>query len=391
MKKILLGTALAAAFIGTALGKNRLVHTQQEFETALTQTQPGDAVVIANGTYTPWELNITISGTAEKPVTIRAEAEGKVTFTGDVYDHIFRITGNYVILNGITFSGCNVLKKGNKNALLIEFFNTKNGRLSKCMFTKNTGKSQFMPLVVISGYGENNRVTNNAFIADVDDMEVQVKVTKEDCPKYTLIDHNTFKDKPKVSWPIYNGGECVQIGQDPILLGNLVPNATVRENVFIHCDGEPEVISNKSTGNKYIKNYFEDCQGELVMRGGHDCLVDSNKFKGGIGGIRVNGTGHTITNNNISNIKTAIRLMYGMAKGKEVTGFYIAASGCTVKYNHITNASVAILVGDSKNVDWTGKFDTNRYPSRTMQDVAPFDNQFVGNVFTGAEKEIVYN
>jgi len=49
------------------------------------------------------------------------------------------------------------------------------------------------------------------------------------------------------------------------------------------------------------------------------------------------------------------------------------------------------LVGDSKNADWTGKFDTTRYPSRTMQDVAPFDNQFVDNVFTNTAKTIVYN
>ena len=53
------------------------------------------------------------------------------------------------------------------------------------------------------------------------------------------------------------------------------------------CNGEPEVISNKSSNNIYRKNYFEDCDGELVMRGGHDCVIDSNVIKGGNSGIRV--------------------------------------------------------------------------------------------------------
>ncbi len=66
----------------------------------------------------------------------------------------------------------------------------------------------------------------------------------------------------------------------------------------------------KVSGNKYINNYVEDCHGELVMHGGHECLVDSNRFKGGTGGIRVNGTGHTISNNQFEKPPIAIRLMY---------------------------------------------------------------------------------
>lgn len=391
MKRTVLLALLMSAFSSVAFCKDYLVHNQQDLDAIAAQLKPGDNIVIAAGTYSNLSLKITASGTEKKPITIKAESTGKVIFTEDVYDHIFNITGNDVVLNGFVFEGCNIFRKDGKNALLVEFYNTKNCRITNCTFTRNAAKSQFMPIVVISGNGENNRIDNCSFTGNIDNQEVQVKVTKDECPKYTLIEKNIFKDKPKVTWAIYNGGECVQIGQNPILLGNMVPNATVQNNTFIHCDGEPEVISNKSTGNKYLNNYFEDCQGELVMRGGHDCLIDGNTFKGGIGGIRVNGTGHIISNNNISNIKTAIRLMYGMSKGKIETGFYVAPSGCIVKNNHISNATVGILVGDSKNADWTGKFDTKLYPSRTMQDVAPFDNQFVGNTFTNTEKTIVYN
>ena len=81
--------------------------------------------------------------------------------------------------------------------------------------------------------------------------------------------------------------------------------------------------------------------------------------------------------------------MYGMAKGKEETGFYIAASNCTVTGNKIGNATTGILIGDSKNTDWTGKFDTTRYPSRVIQDVAPFDNKIENNQFSATKRDII--
>jgi poly(beta-D-mannuronate) lyase len=246
-----------------------------------------------------------------------------------------------------------------------------------------------MPIVVVAGNSEHTRIDNSSFTNNINNQDVQVRVGGDDVSVYTLIDHNTFMNKDSVTWKGNNGGECVQIGQDPILLGNKYAYATVRDNKFVSCNGEPEVISNKASGNKYINNTFQDCHGELVMRGGHECLVDSNKFNGGTGGVRVNGTGHIITNNQFKGLPIAIRLMYGMAKGKIDTGFYIAASDCTIKNNQITNCDTGILVGGSKNADWTGKFDTKRYPSRTMQDVAPFNNTLQNNTITNTKTPVM--
>lgn len=351
----------------------------------------GDEIVIANGNYTNWQAVVNTNGVAGKPIIIRAETAGKVFFSGDVNKYIFQLTGSYTEISGLTFTGCNVFKTNGNNGILIELKSTKYCRISDCVFTKNTAKSQFMPIVVVSDKAERNRVDHCTFTENVDNQELQVKITAEQVPQYTLIDHNLFSQKDSVKWPVYNGGECVQIGQDPILLGNQIAYTTVRDNRFIHCNGEPEVISNKSSGNSYINNYFEDCHGELVMRGGHDCLIDSNTFKGGIGGIRVNGTHHTITNNTLSGLPIAIRLMYGMAKGKTETGFYIAASDCIIKNNRISNSTTGILIGDSKNANWEGKFDTKRYPSRTMQDVAPFNNTLADNTITDTKTPVKHN
>ena len=385
---IILVSSLLFAVPGIA-GNVYKVTKPEEFKKAADVAILGDEIIIANGNYTNWELVINTNGTSSKPVIIRAETPGKVVFSGDVNKPIFQLTGSYTEISGLTFSGCNVFKA--KNGFLIELKNSQYCRVTDCTFTKNTAKDQFMPIMVISGKGEHNRVDHCSFVSNIDNQELQVKITADAIPQHSHIDHNIFKDKAKVSWKVFNGGECVQVGQDPVLLGTQYAYTTVCDNRFIHCDGEAEVISNKSSGNQYINNYFEDCQGELVMRGGHDCLIDSNTFKGGTGGIRVNGTHHTITNNTLNGLSTGIRLMYGMAKGKTEIGFYIAASDCLIKNNNISHTATGILIGDSKNADWTGKFDTTKYPSRALQDVAPFNNTIIDNVITGTMNPVVHN
>lgn len=388
MKKLLAFVFLLLGGLQVA-GKSYLIHNQQEYLALSEQIKAGDRIIIANGIYKPWSLTVSTNGTPDHPVIIEAETVGKVIFTGEAEQAIFKLTGSYTILRGITFTACNLLKIDKHAGVLVELSSTKYCRLTECNFSQNVAKAQFMPIVIVSGRGLNNQVDHCTFTGNIDNQELQVKITKETCPQHTLIANNLFKDKNKVSWKIFNGGECVQVGQDPVLLGTVIANTIVRQNRFIRCSGEAEVISNKSSGNMYSNNYFEDCNGELVMRGGHDCLVDSNTIKGGNSGIRVNGTGHRITYNMISNVKTAIRLMYGMAKSKTEIGFYIAASNCTIANNHIENASTGILVGDSKGADWTGKFDTTRYPSPVMQNVAPFNNTLVDNVFTGVKQSVI--
>jgi len=372
-------------FIQKTNAKTYHISSEQEFKAIESVLAPGDEVAIKNGNYSDWALTISSKGSSAKPILIRAEKPGMVTFSGIVKKPVFKVSGDYIFIKGINFTNCELSKTG----VLIELNAANNCRITECNFSTNRVKTQFTPLVIIAGNGSHNLVERCSFTSNVDNQDVQVKITKESFPKYTLIENNLFSNKTKVSWPNGNGGECVQVGQDPVLLGNQRPETIVQKNRFIQCNGENEVISNKSSGNKYLNNYFENNDGELVMRGGHDCTIAGNTFKGGTGGIRINGTGHSIINNKIDGIQTAIRLMYGMAKGKDEIGFYIAASGCTIKNNAISNATTGILIGDSKDADWTGKFDTKRYPSPVMQNIAPFDNTIGDNTFKSVKTEVV--
>ncbi|MXV15080.1 chondroitinase-B domain-containing protein [Hufsiella ginkgonis] len=381
MKKLILSILFVMLYADPAFATIYQVGNEQELKNVLPKLAAGDEVVIADGNYGNWSVEIAAVGTAQKPVVIRGASTGGVIFSGEVNKPLFVLTGKYTVLSGITFKECVLGKADGKSGVLAELKNSSYCRITQCVFTHNVAKVQFMPLIIVSGNGTSNKIDHCTVTANTDSQDFQVKITGDSNPQFTLIESNVFKDKAKVSWSNNNGGECIQVGQDPVLLGTRESNTTVKNNRFTHCDGEPEVISNKSSRNSYIDNYFGDNDGELVMRGGHDCIISGNTFEGGSGGIRVNGSGHTITNNKITGVKTAIRLMYGMTKGKIETGFYVAPGNCTITGNQITHATIGILVGDQKDADWTGKFDTKRYPSPVIQSVAPYDNKIENNQF----------
>ncbi|WP_207532310.1 chondroitinase-B domain-containing protein [Desertivirga arenae] len=381
----------AVFYFGSLNAKEYKVASQQEFEAAAAKAKPGDVITIKNGEYHGWATKVNLNGSAKRPIVIRAERRGEVVFAGEFSAPIFHLRTKYTVIRDINFKNCTLFKSEGKNGLLIQLDDSENSRISSCIFENNRVMVQNMSLIIISGNGKNNEVDSCSFLNNKDAQDLKVQITRETCPQNTLIQNNLWRDKQKVSWKNLNGGECVQIGQEPVLLGTIKANATVRENTFIRCNGEAEVISNKSSNNKYIRNYLEDCDGEIVMRGGHNCLIDSNIIKGGNSGIRLSGTEHIVLNNQLSGVKIAIRLLYGAGKGKMETGFYVAPSNCVIKTNQIRDCETGILVGDSKNIDLTGRFDPARYPSPLQQNIAPFDNKIESNTFKNVKQEVIWN
>ena len=58
-----------------------------------------------------------------------------------------------------------------------------------------------------------------------------------------------------------------------------VSRMIVEDNYYEHCDGEAEIISNKSCENIYRRNTFVECKGAL-MRHGNRCTAEGNWFFG---------------------------------------------------------------------------------------------------------------
>ncbi len=92
-------TATTRAVPAAAAGATIKNVTSASFDGAAAAAQPGDVLLLADGSYSGFTF--TSDGTAAAPIVIRAENAGKAVFAGDV-----RLDGRkYVYLEGLTING----------------------------------------------------------------------------------------------------------------------------------------------------------------------------------------------------------------------------------------------------------------------------------------------
>jgi poly(beta-D-mannuronate) lyase len=154
-------------------------------------------------------------------------------------------------------------------------------------------------------------------------------------------------------------------------------NCLVEENLFFQCDGETECISNKSCGNIYRGNTFQQVQGTLTLRHGNDCIVEDNVFLGEkrsqTGGIRVIGEGHVVRNNALFDLegdgfRSAITILRGLPKSP-LNGYFPVVRA-VISGNRIENCKHSLVIGYHDEDDAT---------------VPPRDCEFTGNVIVARE------
>ena len=240
--------------------------------------------MMAGGMWKDQEIRFAANGTAEKPITLRAETPGKTILTGE---SSLTIEGEHVVVSGLN------VKDGRKATNGI-FVAGKHCRLTECSVTDSTYKF-FVHLA-----GAENRM-DHCYLAGKTSESPTLQIEAESKPNHHLIDHNHFGPRPPLG---RNGGETMRVGYSWQSMSN---SATVVEyNLFDQCDGEIEIISNKSCENVYRNNTFLDCAGMLTLRHGNRCVVENNfiiaHHKRGSGGIRVIGEDHKIVNNYIDGV-----------------------------------------------------------------------------------------
>ena len=341
----------------------------KSFSDTLQLVEAGDTIIVANGRYDGWVVELSAEGTIEKPVTIRPESSMGVTFTG--VNH-FKITGSYVTLNGFLFDGCRLDKN------LLEFDGSDHCRIEESVFQNSGGERA---VIGIKAGSRNNSLVDCRFIniaARSVNLHINDEIYKRGIPTGNVIRNNHFQDIPSAN---QNGRETIKIGTNQPTFGHVMVNAIVEDNTFLRCDGEAEIISNKSAGNIYRRNVFNQCKGELVMRGGQNCLIEANRFDSCSGGIRLCGTGHIVRDNVILNSRgTGIRLYFGMTKDQG--GHYQAAGSCLITNNTIVDAAKAgILLGDNRGRDWKEK---------GIQNVAPQGNKILNNIIVGSAGDLLF-
>ena len=280
---------------GTSTIAGILVRDADAFEAAVKNAQPGDRIVLANGVWENAELLFTGTGTAEAPIELTVESEGGVTLEGQSY---LRMAGEHLVVRGLVFKNgytptSEVISlRRNKENLCNDC------RVTECVIDNYNNPERSESDYWVGIYGKRNRFDHN-HLSGKRNRGVTLAVrlnTEESRENNHRIDHNYFGPRPIFG---SNGGETLRIGTSHYSLTN--SNTVVEQNYFDRCNGEHEIISNKSGQNIFRGNTFYECQGTLTMRHGNETVVENNHFFGNgrvnTGGIRIINETQTVRNN----------------------------------------------------------------------------------------------
>ena len=353
-----------------------VVNDIKEFNTAISGAVPGTKIVLKNGVWNNVELNVYGIGKKENPIVITAETPGKVLITGDSN---MNISGKHIIVNGLWF------KDGNPTLKSIISFrkNTKEAaydcRLTNSTISYYNPTDQNLNTHWIDLWGKNNRVDHNNFTGKTNAGTTLVVWLKGDehINNNHRIDHNYFGERPELG---VNGGETIRIGTSENSMKS--SNTIVESNTFQNCDGEIEIISNKSGNNIFRNNLFVASKGMLTLRHGDNALVESNVFLGNntsnTGGIRIINEGHIVRNN----------LLVGL-NGTGMRGSIVIMNGVPNsplnRYNQVKNVDIInnTLINSSPMEFAYGKDNERTLP--------PINTVFANNLITNTNSGVIYN
>ena len=274
--------------------QEKLVSNINEYNNTIKTAKPGDVIVLKNGVWKDVKLNAYGHGEEGNPILIKAETPGEVIITGNSTLNIY---GEYIIVSGLWFKDGNMEYKS-----VVQFKKDSKTFANNCRLTNSTisyyQSKENLKDHWVDIWGKNNRVDHNNFTGKTSDGTTLVVWLKgeEHTENNHRIDNNFFGTRPELG---RNGGETIRIGTSSN--SKKSSKTLVERNIFASCDGEIEIISNKSGDNIYRDNLFVGSKGALTLRHGDNALVERNVFLGNgvskTGGVRIINSNHIIRNN----------------------------------------------------------------------------------------------
>ena len=335
----------------TSILTANMVSNNEELLSALSEAKPGENIVMANGIWENIQIKVAASGTEKQPISLRAETPGKVLIQGKSN---LQLGGDYIIVDGLYFTN------GFSPSRSVLAFAVGDTVANHCVVTncviKDYNKLQrnFRDLWVLLK-GRHNQL-DHCYLAGKSNRGPTIRVDlagNENINNHHKIIHNHFGPRPPKGGP---SAETIQIGNSHT---SMCPSYTlVANNLFEKCNGEVEVISSKTNFNEFRNNVFYKSEGSLVTRHGNYCVVDGNYFIGddltnNVGGVRLIGTGHTVTNNYFYNLRgqefrSPLAVMNGIPKSP--LNRYIQVTDVIIAYNSWINCKAPLQFGVGSNV-----------------------------------------
>ncbi|MDP5106963.1 MAG: T9SS type A sorting domain-containing protein [Polaribacter sp.] len=355
---------------------------------AVTASTTGGTFILKNGTYNNFSISFEKVATSENPIIVKAETVGGVTLTGKS-NFAFKKSA-YITLEGFVFDATEV-------GSLIKLEGSHHIRVTRNVFEQTTTTSA--KWVYIGGVyddvtipyqflSHDNRIDHNIFQNKATPGHyITIDGTNEtEQSQYDRIDHNYFKNN---SPRAVNEQESIRIGWSEMSKSSGF--TTVEFNLFEDCDGDPEIVSVKSSDNIIRHNTFIKSYGTLSLRHGNRNRVEGNYFFGGnkaigtspdnatlyTGGIRVYGKDHVIINNYMQGLNgtkwdAPITLTLGDAidgSSSDLTKHY-RPENVLIAYNTLVDNSNGIEIGFSNNGSY----------SKSVENITIANNLITGSV-----------
>lgn len=336
---------LAAAAVGTAgaspaLAERHFVRDQAQYRQIDGSLRPGDEVVLANGEWRDFQILFEGRGEPGRPITLRGETPGGVVLTGRSN---LRLSGEHLVVSDLVF------RDGHSPTDEVIAFRRDSKRLAsqsrvtRVVIDRFNKPDRRAEDIWVAIYGQDNRVDHSHFEgkANAGVTLAVIRPRGNPAPNRARIDHNYFGPRPTLG---SNGGETVRIGTSEESLSD--SNSIVENNYFDHCDGEVEIVSNKSGGNIFRGNVFFESQGALVLRHGSGNLVERNVFIGNgrahTGGIRIINPRQTVRDNYLEGLAgtgfaSAITVMNGVPNSP--INRYHQVVGAVIERNSVIEAA----------------------------------------------------
>lgn len=375
---------LLASCESTSVQNSLLVTNAEELNEAIAQAQAGDEIVMAEGNWKDLKIRFTGQGSPNKPITLRAETPGKVILEGA---SDLKLAGEHLVVSGLHF------KNGSSpSSAVIEFRTNKenlafNSRVTACVIEDYNKSQRNQTDLWVRLVGRHNQL-DHCYLAGKSNRGPTIRVDLEgnqSIKNYHKITNNHFGPRPPKGGP---SAETIQIGNSST---SMVPSYTlVADNLFERCNGEVEVISSKSNFNEFRNNVFYKSEGSLVTRHGNYCVVDGNYFIGDenseqIGGIRLIGTGHWVTNNYFYQLKgrefrSPLAVMNGIPKSP--LNRYIQVTDVVVAHNTWVDCISPWHFGVGANLD-----QKDVLPASEIRSERPIRTTVANNLIYNSESD----
>ncbi len=355
-----------------------------ELNKVIGKVVPGDEIVLKNGIWNNVEINFYAIGIKENPIVLRAETAGKVCIEGMSYLHL---GGDYLVVDGLYFKNGYTPKSSIIRYMIDEDITATNCRVTNTVIENFTKPNRLINDHWVEFYGKNNQLDHCYISGKSNDGEtVRVFFTgNKHINSHHQIVNNYFGPRPRKGGP---RAETIRVGDSKT---RFVPGyVNVSNNYFEACNGEVEIISDKTNFNSYKNNIFYKCEGSLVLRHGSYATVDGNIFIGGddsdfYGGIRVVNAGHWITNNYFYKIKgEAFRSPLAIMNGIPMTPLnrYLQVSDAVIAYNTWVDCSSPWQIGVGQNLE-----SADVLPASEIRSAPPIRSTVANNIIYNTQED----